>query len=78
MTDSNPTLPQQKTCAEEFVRAGIRIADEWLKRGICMTVAVPRSDADLGQLPHYGLRYGVARLPGISNDLDVVRLLQVL
>jgi hypothetical protein len=25
--------------------------------------------------PHYGLRYGSVPLPGISNDLEVVRLL---
>ena len=28
-----------------------------------------------GVFSHYGLRYGFATLPGISNDLEVVRLL---
>ena len=68
-----PLFDNKKTCAEEFVSAGIRIPDEWLKRAICMIVL--RSGADLGHRRTTDYATVLFPLPGISNDLEVVRLL---
>jgi len=51
------------------------VENSWSKLAIRVTVAVPRSDARLGQRRTTDYATVLLPLPGIYNDLEVVRLL---
>ena len=51
------------------------VQNSWSKLAIRVTVAIPRSDAHLGQRRTTDYATVLPRLPEISNDLEVVRLL---
>ena len=51
------------------------IVQNWSKLAIRAPLAVPRSGAHLGQRRTTDYATVMPRLPGISNDLEVVRLL---